>query len=410
MLSCPVWETRTLARGATRGATKTTRKAAPAIAASRQGGGMQTDRHYAFDNLRTIVVFLVVVLHGSMCYMAYAPQWWYVVDRQSSVLYTVLVLIIDVPIMLVMFFLAGYFAYPSVVRRGAARFFRDKLLRIGLPWVFGVLVLAPPTAYMIYFSRRSPLSLVEFWRTDFWGKAFQQSVYWYLGILLLLFAATALAYATRRRFAALQTRPGVPGAGLFAGFVLGMSAASLFVALGTGYTLDTWSHIYVLSYQPVRVPLYVGYFALGVHAGRRAWFTASGHAPARVPWTVLALVSGGAYLACRFGAAAALPASASAALSVVLFNVFCFSSLLAAIALFCAHLDCSNAFWRSQARNSYGIYYLHPLILYPLALAFVDVPLPIQLKAVTVIALGYLASWALSAFLLTRLPGLRRVF
>ncbi len=371
---------------------------------------MQTDRQHAFDNLRTFVVFLVVVLHGSMSYMAYAPQWWYVVDRQNSVLYTVLVLLIDVPIMLVMFFLAGYFAYPSLLRRGAARFFRDKLLRIGLPWVFGVLVLAPPTAYMIYFSRRSPLSLIDFWRTDFWGKAFQQSVYWYLGILLFLFAATALAYATSRRFAALKVRPARPGRWLFAGFMLGMSAASLLIGLWSGYTLDTWSHIYVFSYQPVRVPLYAGYFALGVHASQRAWFTASGYAPARAPWTVLALVSGGAYLACRFGATAALPAAASAALTVVLFNVFCFSSLLAAIALFRAYLDGSNAFWRSQARNSYGIYYLHPLVLYPLALVFVDVPLPIHLKAVTVIALAYLGSWAFSAAILTRVPGLRRVF
>ena len=94
----------------------------------------------------------------------------------------------------------------------------------------------------------------------------------------------------------------------------------------------------------------------------------------------------------------------------MLFNVFCFSSLLAAIALFRAYLDGSNAFWRSQARNSYGIYYLHPLVLYPLALVFVDVPLPIHLKAVTVIALAYLGSWAFSAAILTRVPGLRRVF
>ena len=374
---------------------------------------MQTDRHHAFDNLRACVVFLVVVLHGSMSYMAYAPAWWYVVDQQNSVLFTVLVLLIDVPIMLVMFFLAGYFAYPSLARRGARAFLRDKLVRIGLPWVFGVLVLAPPTAYMIYFSRRSPLSLIDFWRTDFWGKAFQQSVYWYLGVLLLLFALTALAFATSRRFASLKTappRPERPGWHFLAFFVAGMSAASLLISLGFGYTLDTWSHIYVLSYQPVRVPLYVGYFVLGLYACQHGWFATSGYLPRRGGWTMLALVSGGSYLACRFGAVAALPKPGAAALTVVLFNVFCFSSMMAAIALSCAGLTSASPFWRSQARNSYGVYYVHPLVLYPLALVFVSVPLPIYLKAATVIALGYLGAWGVSAALLTRLPGLRRVF
>ena len=371
---------------------------------------MRTDRHHAFDNLRAGVVFLVVVLHGSMSYMAYAPPWWYVLDRQSSVVFTALVLLIDVPIMLVMFFLAGYFAYPSLDRRGARAFLRDKLVRIGLPWFFGVLVLAPPTAYMIYFSRRSPLSLVEFWRTDFWGKAFQQSVYWYLGVLLLLFAITALAFAASRRFASLRHSMTFPSGRLFAGFMLGMSAASLVISLGFGYTLDSWSHIYVLSYQPVRAPLYVGYFVLGLYASRHGWFAAAGYLPQRGGWTMLALAAGGAYLACRFGAVAAFPALVSAAATIVLFNVFCFSSMLAAIALSCACLDSSNAFWRSQARNSYGIYYVHPLVLYPLALLFVSIPLPVFLKAPTVIVLGYLAAWGISAALLTRLPGLRRVF
>jgi len=37
---------------------------------------MQTpSRLYFLDNLRAFVIILVVVLHGSMTYMAYAPTW-----------------------------------------------------------------------------------------------------------------------------------------------------------------------------------------------------------------------------------------------------------------------------------------------------------------------------------------------
>ena len=75
-----------------------------------------------------------------------------------------------------------------------------------------------------------------------------------------------------------------------------------------------------------------------------------------------------------------------------------------------AHLGGESPFWRSQARNSYGVYYLHPLILYPLALVFVPLPISIFLKAAAITLLAYLASWGLSAAVLTRLPGLRRMF
>ena len=37
-----------------------------------------------------------------------------------------------------------------------------------------------------------------------------------------------------------------------------LALAALLVGRVSGGTLDTWSHIYVLVYQPVRVPLYVG--------------------------------------------------------------------------------------------------------------------------------------------------------
>ena len=104
-------------------------------------------REHGLDNLRVFVIILVVVLHASLSYMAFAPQWWYVLDPKRSLFFTGLVLLIDVPIMLIMFFLAGYFAYPSLARRGAAAFLKDKAIRIGIPWVFGSMVLAPPTAW-----------------------------------------------------------------------------------------------------------------------------------------------------------------------------------------------------------------------------------------------------------------------
>ncbi|MCG3208228.1 MAG: hypothetical protein FOGNACKC_01830 [Anaerolineae bacterium] len=370
---------------------------------------MSTSRLYFLDNLRAFVIFLVVVLHGALTYMAYAPEWWYVLDPQNSLFFTALVLLVDVPIMLMMFFVAGYFAYPSLSRRGAAGFVREKFTRIGLPWIFGALVLAPPTAYMIYYSRGVPVSLGQFWASDFWGPLYQQSVYWYLGILFLFFVLLAAGYNFSARLRGL-TQKNIPPT--LATFILFFGLTTVAAGLVNLYSsLDTWSNNYLFVYQPVRAPLYVGYFALGVYAYLRGWFTTEGYSPSLWRWLALCVVSGLVYLGYRF--TVPLPAQTSFVLksvTVILFNLFCLSSLMAGLAVFRRYVNGQGAFWQGQARNSYGVYYLHPLFLYPLALLFVPLSISIFIKAPAIILLAWVASWAVSALALTRLPGLRRIF
>ena len=86
-------------------------------------------RLYFLDNLRAFVIVMVVVLHASITYMLFAPEWWYVLDPDRSQVFTWLVLVVDVPNMPALFFVAGYFALPSLQRRGLDGFVRAKLVR-----------------------------------------------------------------------------------------------------------------------------------------------------------------------------------------------------------------------------------------------------------------------------------------
>lgn len=373
-------------------------------------GHSAANRNHAMDNLRVVVVFLVVVLHAIITYMEFAPQWWYVLDPQRSIAFTYMTLLIDVPIMQIMFFLAGYYAIPSLTRYGAGQFLGSKIRRIGIPWILGVFLLAPPTAYMIYYSRHAPMSLWTFWQTDFWGPAYQQSVYWFLGVLLALFAVTALAFSIgpmRRLIARIPVihQPALWQAALF---VIALTAVSTLIALHS--TLDQWSNNVLFVYQPVRVPDYIGYFCLGLYAGRCGWFTESGFCPRLRRWGPAWVLSGLVYVLWRMTPQPELPALAVKGVAIGLFNLFCLTSLLTLIALFQRHVSSHGGFWQAQTRNSYGIYYLHPLVLYPLALLLVPVTISIFLKAIILVLASYILSLAASGLVLTRLPGLRRVF
>lgn len=362
---------------------------------------------YFLDNLRAVSVLAVVLLHTSICYMVAAPQWWYVVDPDVSLVFTVIVLVVDVPIMSAMFLVAGYFAIPSLRRRGVGGFVREKLIRLAAPWVFGVVVLAPALTYLSYVSRGIRMPYLQFLTTEFWGPMYQQAVYWFLGVLLALFLLLAVALKVRP---GLVQRPAVghaaPWQALLAVFVVAVAAAA---AVSPFFGLDDWHSVgWLFMVQPARVVLYPAFFVLGIHAERQGWFVGDGWRPSARLWIPLAVATGTAYLAFRVtGYSAAIPARV---IGGVLFVAFCVSGVLAAVAGFSRWGDRSTPTWRVLADNAFGVYYVHPLVLYPGALVLLGVAVPGPLKFVVVLVATVALSLAISAGVLRRAPILRRMF
>lgn len=98
------------------------------------------------------------------------------------------------------------------------------------------------------------------------------------------------------------------------------------------------------------------------------------------------------------------------AVESILFSGFCLTSVIAGIALFQGWIDSGERVWRTLAANSFGIYYLHPLILYPLAYLLVGLSAPSLLKVTFLVVATLFASLAVNALILKRLPGLRKAF
>jgi glucans biosynthesis protein C len=366
-----------------------------------------TGRLHFFDHLRAFIILLVILLHASMTYMAFPPEWWYVIEPENSLVFTALVLLVDVANMQILFFIAGFFAYPSIEKYGSSRFMRQKLLRLGLPWLFAVIFLAPLVTYLIPVTRGFAGSYLEFWTRDFWGPFYQQSVYWFLGILLLLFAVFAAFYHNEPSLQAIARRAQAPTVRLFAGF---WAITTLWYLLANMIMpADTWLNaVRLFVFQPARLLLYVAYFILGIYADRRGWFRAGGYRPPLDAWVGAALLSAVAYLAVRWfwldGSFANLAAQAA------LFNAMCLSVLMASTALFQHYVNKQDRIWSSFSRNTYGIYYLHPLILYPLAFVALSIPGSIYMEVALLTLATVLIAWAISALLLTRWPGLREIF
>lgn len=373
--------------------------------AHRPGTG---NRLHFIDHLRAVVIVLVIVLHASMTYMASPPEWWYIIEPKNSLAFNVLVLLLDVPNMQILFFTAGFFGYASLERYGVSGFLRQKLVRIGLLWLIGVIFLAPPSAYLITVTRGIAKPYLDFWLIDFWGPYFQQSVYWFLGILLSLFALLAALVNSEARWQHLERQVVHPAWLLFVKFWAAMTL--WFFICSMVAPADSWlSSLKLLVFQPARLFLYAGYFGLGVYADRKGWLREYGYQPAIHQWLPISLATGSAYLALRLsgpGGSDWLPL----ALQAALFNAFCLSSLMASLALFRRFFDRCTPAWSSLARNAFAIYYMHPLILYPAAYVALFVEAPIFTEAALLIVFTTIVTWAFGALVLTRWPILRDVF
>lgn len=236
------------------------------------------------DNLRSFIILLVVVFHVAMSYMLFAPSWWYVVDTHQSLGFFIFVMVSDVFIMPVMFLVAGYFAMPSLLRKGQEAFSHDKMKRIGIPWVVGTLFLAPVTTYFIWLSRmKSPPPYLHFWTKMFFRDYYEQAQFWFLGVLLLFYFGLIIARTANERLSHMEPAGSRPSLWFFPAFVL--VSSMVFLAVNQFVIDYTWVPVaYLLVIQPTRFSLYIFFFTLGVHAYRRRWFTAGGYNPRIMVW------------------------------------------------------------------------------------------------------------------------------
>ncbi len=370
---------------------------------------MKESRIHSLDNLKWRIVWLMVIFHTAMCYMAYAPEWWYVVDgAQPLFSATAFVCWTDIFIMPVMFFISGYFGIMSLSKRGTANFWRSKLRHIVAPWLFGSIVIAPFIAYLTLATRHSSISFWEFYTRLFWGPYYQQAHYWYLGVLSALYVILAAACRLSPRL----TQKTSSSASFLAPAVFFLISLVSIGVIGSSIHPDTWSFYgYVLVLQPVRIPTYIAVFFLGVWAWRARWFTSEGFVPSCLPWSAAFLVTGMLYLWQKLF----LAQYTTSPILLVWSNAFCqstftVSALFALLSLFHRRFNRASRLSSALASTSYGVYYLHQPILFPLAWLFTSLPLSSPTKFLVVSTVTLAACVLLSRHVLNRLPAARGCF
>jgi glucans biosynthesis protein C len=374
------------------------------------------------DNLRYLMVVLVVLFHSVGAYAAVAPHW---PVHDSAVLWaSVLREFLDVFLMPVLFFAAGYFALPSLLKHGQREFLKDKVVRLLVPWALAVFVVLPLALY------DTPVKPVRpFWRywLNYMGSfrtglrpsetplgITTQAVYWFISLLFAFFVGFALIQLASRRMrggtaAPVERPPASRRSVLAALLAFGAMTSAAYLALLLAVPDSSWFTLSAfLEFQVTRLVPYLGCFALGVYAQSHGWFAERRPLSSPKLLGALGVVLSAAYL--WFGRPMLLDTSGTAGFSVGYLLAFAIlrSFLLLTLLVFLvsfgiAHWNRTSRLDRQLASVSYDVYLVHFLIVVALQTALMKwAGGPVAAKVAIVFAIALGLSFALSRWVLAR--------
>lgn len=375
-----------------------------------------TKRLGYLDNLRSLVIFLVVVTHSAVTYSGIG-SWYYTegnmasLDPASRLLFALYGSFTQAWFMGILFFLAAFFAARSLAKRGPAAFAKERLLRLGVPLLIYMFVIDPFIQYFImnYGNIREHSNVLRFYLDYLASFRWIESTgpLWFVEALLVF----SLLYAAWRAVRRPAKTAGEPPRVLTVILIivatgLGAFSIRLFQPIGTS----------VVNLQLCFFASYIALFLLGLHAGERRWLE---NFPQKQGLTWFTVVLG-AGLVLWF----VITIAGGAARGVMLLTgglywqsfAYAFWEAFVAIgfslgliAFFRRYLNVENRFTKLLAANSFAIYMFHAPILITISLLMRPWHGAPLLKHVALVPLAFTATLAFSFLILRRIPGLRAV-
>ena len=370
------------------------------------------------DNLRTLVILLVVSMHACVTYSHVGD--WYVKAEHVPSLPEKLVFVmwqahLQSFFMGLLFFVSGYFAHGSFERHGPARFLRERSVRLGLPTLLYMLVIHP-----FILLGLNPWH-ADFPRVDAYyahylgtGRFLSSSGPLWFAFALLIFCAVLVVWRRMRPAAGGGSPSGAaaaPGVARLWMFGLGLAGTTFLVRLVQPLGTN------VLNFQLGYFVQYIAAFAAGVAAARTGWLLplAASAQARRAGWVTL--VAGPLLLLVLFAALVKIPVAGDPqnggwhwqALALAFWEQLTGLGLsLGLLALFSHRLNRDGPVLRWLADRSFAVYVLHAPVLVALMMAFRSLPqVPLVLAALMTLT-GLAISYAL-ADLARRVPGLRAI-
>ncbi len=360
----------------------------------------------AIANLRGVFILILVSFHSCLAYLGSAagpasafdapPYLWLafpIVDSRRFYGFDLYCAWEDVHVMALMFFLSGLFVAPSLRRKGAARFAADRLLRLGLPFLFSVLVLTPIAIFPIFHRLQPEASVAEYLAAYRRLPFLPNGPTWFLWLLAAMSLCVAALFAVAPRAVDALAWLAADARRRPQRFLLALTLAATlaYLPLTLVYGPFDWFVRGPFSFQYSRPLLFGVYFLAGVAvgaAGLGEGLIAPDGALGR-HWRRLGVLSPLTLFVWMGLTAVVLMAPAVAPLTMRVLSAFAYvgasvAGVMLLIALAIRFSARRVAWLEPLTRNSLGIFVVHYAPVVWMQNALTSAPLPALVKAAIV--------------------------
>ena len=225
-------------------------------------------RDLSIDYLRTTITLLVIADHSALAYCA-LPNTSPVVDSARWMFFDFFCGINDTFFMSLMFFISGLFVYASMRRHGTLGFIYERFVRLGLPFVFSLMLVMPLAYFAPWILAGKSGGFFHFYM-EWFLSVIPPGPAWFLWVLLLFNGVSALLVFTLKKLIPrardfiflLQNRPVVTRFGAY------LITFLLYWPLYAQFS-DRWIALITppFWFQPARIGVYAFWFFFGCLIG-----------------------------------------------------------------------------------------------------------------------------------------------
>jgi fucose 4-O-acetylase-like acetyltransferase len=348
------------------------------------------NRIYFLDNLRTFMIFLVVLIHAGGVYES-SGGWalfWIVDDPSTNHLSDILLLIIDIFVMPTIFFISGFMAPMSLKNKNGLEFLKSKTKRLMVPWVIAALTLIPLYKFIFLYSRNIPQ---ERWMTYFhWssGNLTSQNWLWFLPVLFLFNLLYMLFSKVKIRILNISLK-----AAVLCTFIAGFAYSVSMDILG----LQGWTKTPLIDFQNERLFVYFMIFLLGSLFFRQNILATK---PKSKKLYIAAIITAWMPITLyRFFYIKSIAITGNYVFSEVgdtvllwlSFHLSLLCLLYLSVETFWRYFDRSGRIWEQLNKNSYFVYITHVVLIGAIALPLLNSTIHSTLKYLFVTVSAYAA-------------------
>ena len=347
------------------------------------------NRIYWMDNLRTIIILLVVLYHvGGVYEAAGLWGWFWIVDDPDTITWVgILNIVFDIFVMPTLFLISGYLTPASLKNKTGWEFLKGKFKRLMVPWIIAVFILIPLYKVIFLYSRNLPQ---EHWSTYFHiTNPNSQNWLWFLPVLFLFNVLYLLFSKTNIRVPNISLKVAVLGT-----FIIGFVYSFI---IGGMLGFRSWTLTPLIDFENERLLVFFMTFLLGILCFRQNVFASKPQSK-----TLYIVVSSIAWIPITVHIFARLfPFFYPEGFSIsplyrliwwLSFDLSLLCMLYLMVETFWRYLDKTSRIWRELNKNSYGVYIIHVIVIGVFGTILLNLDLPAVVKYILLAVLTYLVS------------------